>query len=104
MATTAPIDKNLQTGETSFEFNWPGGTGSVVSQDVAGTGWSDAVVDLEYSLNGGSSYDAIGGETTMSSSQKGGRFELPPCKMKLNLSSGTFGTGGVNFSVSPSQG
>lgn len=67
---------------------WLGGKGSF-SLDVATA--DSAVVTLQASFDDGTDWKAVGSDTTFTAATAGhlGNFELPPCRLRLNVASGT---------------
>jgi len=83
------FDGNGSTGTTA----WSGGRGAMIAQYVAGTG----TITLEYTLDGGTTYNAVGSDTTITGAG-GGVFNLPATTIRISATS-TASTPNINVSV-----
>lgn len=72
---------------------WAGGRGAMIAQYVAGTG----TITLQYTLDGGTTYTAVGSDTTLTGSG-GGVFNLPATTIRINAAS-TASTPNINAVV-----
>lgn len=63
-------------------FDWPGGVGIVVG---AGT-FDSGTLSVQFSPNNGTTW--VASEATLTANGRS-RFELPPCKIRLNLTGST---------------
>jgi len=79
----------------SVAQDWHNGVGSFLAQ---GSGWNGATVALQFSLDGGSTWDEVGTDTTLTQ-DGGGAFALAACRVRAAVTSGALTSAGVRVSI-----
>ena len=70
----------------SSTLDWFPGEGTLTAQDTAAGTFG--TLTLQFSLDGGTTWDSVGSDTTLTASG-GGLFQLGTCKLRLDLSGST---------------
>lgn len=92
LQTTAVVQSLTLLGNataTGPALAWAGGKGNFTATC---SNWNGATVTLQYSVDNGANYSAVGIWTTLGANG-GGNFNLPACLLKAVISNATPGAG-----------
>ena len=82
--TVRPLTLLSNASATGSAVRWPGGRGTFMADGT----FASATITLSVLGPDGSSYIAVGTDTTLTA-EGCGNFDLPPCKLKAVVSGGS---------------